>query len=327
MQVVSIEERDGGFGLVPSEAPLPIPGKEEVRVRVMAAGINRADILQTQGLYGMPRPYAGKMIPGLEFSGIVEEAGQGAEGFLPGDAVMGIVTEGAYAQALLTHHRLLLPIPLGLGFADAAAIAEAFLTAYDALRHRLHLQAGDRLLVHAGASGVGMAAIQIGRLMGSRVWATQRSDEKRKRLEEIFAVPVLPAQGFARALHKEAGGADAVLDLVGGESFPESLEALLPQGRLALVGLLGGFSASLNLGLVLQKRVSLVGTVLRPRPLEEKIALVQEFKEKMFPFFAERKLFPLVDRVFPLNDAALAHDFVRENRHFGKVVLEVQSGA
>ncbi|HVH44735.1 MAG TPA: NAD(P)H-quinone oxidoreductase [Labilithrix sp.] len=317
------------------EVPTPEPGPGQARVRVRACGVNRADLLQRRGHYPAP-PDAPADIPGLELAGEVDAVGPGTVDVRVGDRVYGIVSGGAYAEAVVVHARTLAPIPLvdgnPLGFAEAAAIPEAFLTAYDAMVLQCGLAAGETVLVHAVGSGVGSAAVQIARAIGASAIGTARTKDKLDRAESLglrAGIVVEAGSGGAprfadRVRDATSGrGADVVLELVGGAYVPESLAALAERGRLVLVGLTAGPRADVDLGLVLRRRLRLFGTVLRARPLEEKILAGQVLARSLSPLVAEKKLLPVVDRVLPLERAAEAHDVMASNANFGKIVLSV----
>lgn len=331
MRVIVITSPGGPEVLQEREAPTPEPGPGEIRVRVAGVGVNRADLLQRRGRYPAP-PGSPAEIPGLEYAGTVDDVGAGVTRWRPGDLVMGIVGGGAYAEMVVVDEREALPVPAGLRLEEAAAIPEAFLTAHDALFTLLKLTSGESLLIHAVGSGVGLAALQLARAAGARVIGTSRSAWKLERAGELgLDVPILvggSAGGateleFAEAVRRETGGEGvaAVLDLVGGGYLAEDLHALAPRGRVALVGLVAGRRTELDLGLLLGKRITLIGTVLRSRSLEEKIAVAEAFRRDALPLFEEGRLHPVVDRIFPFDEVRAAHEYVEENRNFGKVVL------
>jgi len=298
------------------------PGFGEILVRVEAAGLNRADLLQRRGLYPAP-PGSPADIPGLEYAGVVEEAGEGA-GWKVGDRVMGIVGGGAMATHLTVSGREAIPIPSGMGATDAAAIPEVFLTAFDALFLQGGLCLGERLLVHAVGSGVGTAALQLAREAGAFTLGTSRTREKLDRCRAMgLDVAILTDGRFAEEVRESTGGkgADVVLDLVGASYLEENLAALAPRGRLVCVGLLGGAKGNFPLGVLLQKRATVVGTVLRSRPPEEKAQLAQRFTREILPLFEDGRLKPVVEAVFSFEQVAEAHRLLETNRTFGKVIL------
>jgi NADPH2:quinone reductase len=304
----------------------PVMGPDEVLVRVRASALNRADLLQRRGLYPAP-PGSPADIPGMEFSGEVEACGELVTTLQPGDRVMGIVGGGAQAERLSLHERLCLAIPPGLSFEEAAAVPEAFLTAYDALFLRGGLRPGEAVLLHAAGSGVGTAAAAIATVAGARVIALTRSAEKRRRLETMGAHRVLdPAAPDLEGAIRIAAGGDGVglvVDFLGASTWTLNLEVLAVRGRLVLVGTMGGATVEANLATILRKRLTVVGTVLRSRPIEEKIELVQSFSRTMLPLIASGRLRPVVDRVVRLEDAASAHAAMERNENFGKIVLAI----
>jgi len=304
----------------------PSPGRGEVRVQVRAAGINRADLLQRRGLYPAP-PGWPQDIPGLEYAGVVESVGEGVASCDVGDAVMGLVGGGGYAEYVVVAEREVIPVPGDLSFEQAAAIPEVFITAHDALFAQLHLGLGERLLIHAVGSGVGTAALQLAKASGVKVLGTSRTGWKLERARE-FGLDVAidtSRDEFAPVVRDATGGAgvDVVLDLVGGAYLAGNLEALSQRGRMIVVGLTSGRTAEIDLGTLLRKRLCLVGTSLRSRHGEEKIAVAQAFRHVVSPLFADGRVQPIVDRVFPLDEAAEAHRRMESNENFGKLVLTV----
>lgn len=303
------------------------PGPGQLLIEVVAAGLNRADLLQRRGLYPAPKG-APKDIPGLEYAGHVAAVGDGVHAFAPGDEVMGITAGGAMATHLVVHEREAIRVPKGLALTHAAAVPEAFLTAYDALFEQAALRVGESVLVHAVASGVGTAALQLARLAGARPIGTSRTEDKLDRCAELgLADCVLvdrQAPGFAARVREltEDRGVDVVLDLVGGAYLAENLDALALRGRMVVVGLLGGPTAELSLAKLLQKRVRIFGTVLRSRPLEEKAALAQRFARDVVPHLGPGgALSPVVDAVLPMTEIQAAHARMERNETFGKIVL------
>jgi putative PIG3 family NAD(P)H quinone oxidoreductase len=303
----------------------PEPGRGEVRVRVRASAVNRADLLQSMGNYPAPAD-APRDIPGLELSGEVDKIGEGVTDLAEGDRVFGLVSGGAYAEHVVAHARTLAKMPDKLDFRDAAAIPEAFITAWDAMVTQGRLSAGETVLVHAVGSGVGTAAVQIARTIGATSIGTARTADKLDRARAVgMHEGVHTPQGkFADAvLGLSAGrGVDVVLELVGGAYLPEDLACMAPRARMVLVGLLAGATADVNLGLVLRKRLEIRGTVLRARPLEEKIEAAQQFARHVVPLIARGDYRAVVDRVYPLARAAEAHAYIASNEGFGKTVLE-----
>ena len=306
------------------ERPDPEPGLSQVRVRVKASALNRADISQRLGRYPAP-PGSPPDIPGLEYAGEVDAVGPGASMWKAGDRVMGIVGGGAHAEMLCTHEREVMRIPDHLSFEEAAGIPEVFLTAYDAMFTQLNMVSGETLLIHAVGSGVGTAAVQIAKVSGIRTIGTSRSPEKLDRAKMLgLDEGVLTTEGgWPRQVTSLTGGrgVECVLDLVGASYLEGNLECLAPQGRLVSVGLTAGSSATLDMRMLMRKRLKLVGTVLRARPIEEKIPLVRAFSARMLPLFDARRLKPIIDAVVPFEDVRSAHERMESNETFGKLVL------
>lgn len=321
MRAIHIAKPGGPEVLELRDTPAPEPGRGEIRVRVRATAVNRADILQRMGMYPAPAD-APQDIPGLEYAGEVDAVGAGVRLWKPGDRVFGLVGGGSYAEQLVTHEREAARIPDGLGFRDAAAMPEAFVTAYDAMVEQAGLRAGETVLINAVASGVGTAAVQIARAIGARSIGTTRTAAK---LERVMALGldegVVAEDGaFAGKLGRKV---DVVLELVGGRYLDEDLGCIAPTGRIVLVGLMAGARCELNLGALLTKRVTVRGTVLRSRPLEEKIAAGQLLARQLVPLIERGALRPVVDRTFPLERMADAHAYVQGNESVGKIVIEL----
>lgn len=323
MRAVVIRESGGPEVLELREVPAPAAGPGEIRVRVTSSGVNRADLLQRRGAYPAP-PDSPRDIPGMEFSGIVEEVGSGVTRWAPGDPVMGIVGGGGYAERIVTHADAAVRVPAGMGVEEAGAIPEVFMTAYDAVVLQEGLRSGETLLVHAVASGVGTAALQLGRAWGARVIGTSRSADKLRRAEGLGLEHALLAdeRWADRVLEiTEGRGADVIMDLVGGPYLAGNQKVLAPGGRLIVVGVTGGPKAEVDLRSLMVRRASVRGTVLRARPLEEKIALTQAFESEVMPLFGTGTLRPVVDQVLPAEQAADAHRLLETNATFGKVLL------
>lgn len=328
MRAVVLEGHGGPEVLTLRDIPAPEPGPEEVLVEVTATVVNRADVLQRMGLY--PGPPADHEVPGLEFAGRVAELGARVTRWVPGDEVMGIVGGGAYAERLCVHERQVLPVPAALGLADAAAVPEVFVTAYDALVLQGGLASGRTALVHAGASGVGTAAIQLARAVGARVVVTT-STAKVAACRALGADLVVDytSEDFVAAADEftEGRGVDVVLDVIGGDYLDRNLACTRPTGRIVQVGVMGSGRAEVTLGLLLAKRMSLIGTVLRSWPIEEKIAVTQRVAEEVVPRFADGTLRPVIDSRYPLEAVADAHRRMEANANVGKLVLDVSAGA
>jgi NADPH:quinone reductase-like Zn-dependent oxidoreductase len=263
----------------------------------------------------------------MEYAGDVDALGPGATLWKVGDRVMGIVGGGAHAEYVVTHEREAIPIPRGMSYENAAAIPEVFLTAYDALFRQLDVRLGERVLVHAIGSGVGTAALQLARLMGATVFGSSRSPGKLARAAELGLDHAIDASrdDWVEQVEERAGrnGIHAIVDLVGGNYLPGNLALLALRGRLVIVGLTAGRRAELDMGVVLGKRLHIVGTMLRARPLEEKIALARDFSERVIPLFESERLRPVVDRVLPFSGVREAHELLERGETFGKVVVRV----
>jgi putative PIG3 family NAD(P)H quinone oxidoreductase len=329
MRAVVIREPGGPEVLELRDVASPEPSRGEVRVRVRATAVNRADLLQRLGRYPAP-PGSPADIPGLEFAGEVDALGDGVTelaGLAPGDRVFGIVGGGAYAEQIVVHARALARMPAAMPFAEAAAVPEVFLTAWDAMVDQARLAAGELVLVHAAGSGVGTAALQIARAVGARTLGTARTPEKLDRARELGLDDgiVVDRGSFADQVLARSGGrgVDVVLELVGGAYVAEDLACLAQRGRIVVVGMMAGTSCEVSLPLLMVKRAELRGTVLRPRPLEEKILAAQSLQRHLVPLFERGALRPVVDRVLPLARAGEAHALVHSDATFGKVVLEV----
>lgn len=319
MRAIAIEKFGGPEVLQLVERPLPEPARGEVRVRVHATAVNRADVLQRMGNYPAPAD-APKDIPGLEIAGVVDALGADVERWKVGDRVFGLVGGGGYAEAIVSHERALAAIPEGMSFEDAAAVPEAFITAHDAIS-QAGLRGGETLLVHAAGSGVGTAAVQLGHAFGAYVVGTARTKDKLDRAAALGMDRGIVATDAKFAA--EAGEPHVILELVGGAYLAEDLRAARLRGRIVLIGTMAGAKQELELGLVLRKRLHLIGTVLRARPLEEKIAAVRAFEAQVVPLFARGLVKPVVDQVLPLADAGKAHERMTSNAGFGKIILRV----
>lgn len=328
MKAVVLQGSGGVEVLTLVDRPDPAFGPDEVRVRVRATALNRADLLQRRGLY--PAPFdSSPDIPGLEYAGEVEACGERVTTLRCGDRVMGIVAGGAHAEKVVADARACIPVPEHLSWEEAAAIPEAFLTAFDALTLQAGLSIGESVLIPAAASGVGTAAVQLVALAGATPIALSRTQAKRTRLEAMGAQEVLdPAGGEIVARIRKATrdrGVDVILELVGASSWPLDMEVIAQRGRIVLVGTLGGAAVAADLGLIMRKRLTLIGTVLRSRAIEEKIALAGAFTRQVLPHFEVRRLKPVVDRVLPLASVAAAHEALERGDAFGKIVLRMDA--
>ena len=324
MKAVIITRPGGAEVLEIQERAKPEPGVGQIRIRVRASALNRADLLQRAGNYPVP-PGVPVDMPGMEYAGEVDALGASASMWTTGDRVMGIVGGAAHAEYLCVHEREAMPVPRGMSWEDAGAIPEVFLTAYDALFNRLALSTGETVLIHAVGSGVGTAGLQLARAAGARVVGTARSPDKLERAKKLgLDVAIVSSRGDWAAQVEAAIGTervDAVLDLVGASYLEGNLRVLTLRGRMVVVGLTGGASAPFNMSVLLRKRLTIVGTMLRSRPLEEKIALARDFSERGVPLFETGRLKPVVDRVFAFDEIRAAHQLMESNDTFGKIVL------
>jgi putative PIG3 family NAD(P)H quinone oxidoreductase len=328
MKAVRIARPGGPKVLEVSSVATPAPGAGEVLVEIRAAGVNRADLLQRMGSYPPPSD-APADIPGLEYAGIVSETGEAVEDILPGERVMGLLGGGGYAERAVVPADQVIPIPGEMSFVHAAGVPEVFITAYDALRTLGGLRAGEDVLVHAAGGGVGTAALQLARTLdAARIFGTASGPKL-----EAIAAAELPldvgidyrTRSFRDVVSMETGGRgiDVILDTVGADYWSDNLDSLATCGRLVVVGLLGGAQTTVDLGRLMRGRLTVVGTVLRARSAAEKAALAAEFRQDLLPLFEAGTLRPVLDRVFPLEAAAEAHEYLEANESFGNVVLEV----
>lgn len=306
---------------------MPTLAADAVLIKINATAVNRADLLQRRGLY--PPPPGESEIIGLEAAGVIVEKGSGVRHWQIGERVCCLLGGGGYAEYVAVHQELLLPLPEHLTFEQAAAIPEVFYTAFVNLFLEGALQAGESLLIHAGASGVGTAAIQLAQHAGAKVFVTAGTDEKIQRCVALGAELGInyKAEDFAERLLSATGatGVDVILDCVGGEYLRRNLLLLKPRGRLVLIGLLGGAKSEIDLTPVLRKRLRLLGSVLRSRSLAEKIAITRDFKARVWPLFKHQQIHPIIDTVFPWTEVEQAHAHIAANQNFGKVVLRVSA--
>jgi len=324
MRAVVLRDHGGPEVLTIEEGDPPSPGPDQILVDVAHTALNRADTLQRMGGYPDPRGLDIE-IPGLEFAGTVASIGADVTEWSIGDVVMGIESGGCYAEQIVTHARQALSVPSTVELVDAAAICEVFLTAWDALVVQGGLTSGRWALVHAGASGVGTAAIQIAKAIGARI-AVTCSSGKADACRELGADLVLersPSDWLSELKEAVPGGVDVVLDVVGGDEAERNLLAVAMDSTIVQVGLMGGAKAPVNMGLLLMKRATWVGTTLRARPLERKLALCQRFAAEMLPLFESGALHPVIDSRFAFDDIADAHVHMEANKNIGKILIDL----
>ena len=326
MRAAVITEPGGPDVLKVMEADDPVPGPEDVLVDVKASALNRADLLQREGSYPAP-PGSPADIPGLEFAGVVLEAGERVIGMSKGDRVFGLLGGGGYASRTVTHHRMAVPIPDGWDFIQAAATPEVYFTAYDALFNRGNLQMGEKVLVHAAGSGVGTAAVQLAHHAGAFVFGTAGSAEKLAGAAKLgMDVGInYHDEDFAAVVKEHTGGTgvDVLIDFIGAPYWDQNIASMAVLGRLVEVGLMGGSRVEVDLGRLMGKRLQVTGTGLRGRSLEEKLALTAQFKRHVLPHLTSGSMKPIVDRTFPLEEVAEAHRYMETNANFGKIVLTI----
>jgi putative PIG3 family NAD(P)H quinone oxidoreductase len=330
MRAVVLESYGGPEVLTVTEIPEPEIGPEDVLVEVVATALNRADLLQRRGFYPEPGPKRAHEVPGMELAGRVAAVGSRVTRWSRGDEVMAIVAGGAYAELVAVHERQLMAVPAGIAVADAAAIPEVGITAHDALVAQGGLRPGGWALVHAGASGVGSMAVQIVKAMGARV-VTTTSAGKVDAVRALGADVVVDygSADFVAVVAEATGGrgVDAVLDVVGGDYLMRNVAALRTGGTIVQVGVMGGGTTEVNLGALLPKRATIVGTVLRPRPLEEKVAATLRFAAEVVPAIEAGRIAPVIDARFPLDDITAAHRRLESNATIGKVLIDVVPAA
>ena len=322
MKAATITKPGGPEVLAIQEVETPEPVGEQVRVRVRASGLNRAELLQRAGSYPAPAGSPAN-IPGIEFAGEVDAIGPLVRTWQPGQRVMGLVGGGAQAEYVLTHEGLLVEIPENLDFAQAAGIPEAFMTAHDALFTQAGLRMGERVLIHAAGSGVGTAAIQLAKATGATVFGTARTPAKLELARELGLDVGLSPQNFAAELRDLTcgQGVHVVLDFVGAAYLEQNIAALGMWGRMVILATLGGAQGNLNIGQLMGKRISLKGVTLRTRTLEEKMTVTRAFATGVLPLLANGKVKPIIERTYPLAEIGAAHVAMGDNQNFGKLIF------
>jgi len=323
MRAIEITTPGGPEVLKETQRPVPVPAQGEVLIKVAWAGVNRPDALQRAGAYAPP-PTASDL-PGLEASGEVVAVGAGVAGLAIGDQVCALLPGGGYAEFVATPAVHCLPVPEGLSLKQAACLPETFFTVWSNVFTRGALKAGERFLVHGGSSGIGTTAIQLAQAFGARVFATAGSDAKCQACLDLGAEQAVNYRDadFVEALHSE-GGADVILDMVGGDYIPRNIKALAEDGRLVQIAFLQGPKVELNFALMMMKRLTITGSTLRPQSDLAKARIAQELREKVWPLLASGQVAPVMDSTFDLTEAAAAHARMESSGHIGKIVLKVQ---
>ena len=323
MKAITIPEPGGADALVLADVPSPEPAEGEVRIRVAAAGVNRADIMQRKGFYDPPpgsSPY-----PGLEVSGTIDALGEGVEGWAMGDEVCALLVGGGYAEQVCAPATQVLPVPAGVSLEDAAALPEVVCTVWSNVFMTANLLPGQTLLVHGGSSGIGTMAIQLAREVGARVAVTAGSAEKLQACKALGAEVLVNyrEQDFVEEIKTatDGAGADVILDNMGAKYLARNVDALAMGGRLVVIGLQGGTTAELNLNTLLRKRAAVIATSLRARPLPEKAAIVAAVREHVWPLVESGRVRPVVHSRHPLAEAAAAHREMESSGHIGKILL------
>ena len=323
MRAVEITEPGGPEVLKPCTRPVPVPGHGQIVIRVAYAGVNRPDALQRAGSYAPPANAS--PLPGLEASGTVVEIGPGVTRWSIGDKVCALLPGGGYAEYVTTPEAHALPIPEGLSLKEAACLPETCFTVWSNVVMRGGLKAGERFLVHGGSSGIGTTAIQIAKALGARVFTTAGSDDKCAACEALGAEKALNYRNgdFVAMMHDE-GGAQLILDMVGGSYLPRNVKALATEGRLVQIAFLQGPKVELNFAEVMMRRLTITGSTLRPQSDLAKARIAAEVEAHVWPMIAAGKLRPVMDSEYPLNDAAAAHARMESSGHVGKIVLKVE---
>ncbi|PZO67855.1 MAG: NAD(P)H-quinone oxidoreductase [Paracoccus denitrificans] len=324
MDAMEIASPGGPEVLTATRLPLPIPGQGQILIRVAWAGVNRPDVLQRKGVY--PPPPGASDLLGLEASGTIAAVGPGVHRWREGDQVCALLPGGGYAEYALcpAHHAL--PVPKGLSLREAACLPETCFTVWSNIVMRGGLKAGERFLVHGGSSGIGTTAIQIAHALGARVWATAGSDDKCAACERLGATAInYRTQDFVKVL-QQAGGADVILDMVGGDYIDRDLKALADDGRLVFIAFLGGPQATVNFAQVMMRRLTITGSTLRPQSDLAKARIAEQLLTHVWPMIEAGKLHPVMDREYALRDVSAAHTRMEDGDHIGKIVLQVAGG-
>lgn len=325
MKVIEIAAPGGPEQLKMAVRPVPQPAPSEVLVHVAAAGVNRPDVMQRQGRY--PPPPGASDIPGMEIAGEVVAVGSAVRGLSIGDQITALLPGGGYAEYAVAAASLCLPIPQGLNMVEAAALPETFFTVWTNVFERGRCKSGDNVLIHGGTSGIGTAAIQLAKAWGARVFATAGTDEKARACERLGAVRGINyrTQDFVEVIREETAGkgVDVILDMVGGDYLDRNLQIAAVEGRLVIISMLGGSRAEIKLNLVLTKRLTVTGSTLRARTVDEKAAVADAVRTNVWPLLAAGRVRPVIHTTFPLAEAAAAHQLMESSNHIGKIMLIV----
>ncbi len=323
MKAIIISEPGGPEVLKVEERPIPTIGENEVLIRVKSAGVNRPDIVQRMGNYPAP-PGAPPDIPGLEVSGEIEKVGQNVIRWKVGDAVCALLTGGGYAEYVNVPESQCLPIPHHLTFEEAASLPETFFTVWSNVFDRAKFQRGEKFLVHGGTSGIGVAAIQMVKVMGGKVFATAGSDEKCDFITSLRGIAInYKTQDFEKVIKESGGGVDVILDMVGGEYTSKNINVLNPDGRLVIINAMKGRMAEVDLMKVMVKRLLITGSTLRARDSQFKGEIARKLEAHIWPFLESGEIKPIVFKTFKLSEASAAHELMESSQHIGKIVLTV----
>lgn len=325
MTAIEISQPGGPENLVPTTRPVPIPGHDDVLIKVAAAGVNRPDVLQRMGSYNPP-PGASDL-PGLEVSGEIVAMGDGVTDWKIGDKVCALVAGGGYAEYCTTSETHCLPVPDGFDMVQAAALPETYFTVWTNVFDRGRLTGGESILVHGGSSGIGTTAIQLANIFGARIFTTVGNSEKQKICEQLGAERAInyKTEDYQQVIAEltDNKGVDLILDMVGGDYIQKNISALALEGRLVYIAFLGGAVAEVNFAAMMMKRLTITGSTLRPQSIEAKAEIARSLREKVWPHLSAGRIGPVMDSQFALTDAAKAHQRIDESDHIGKIVLTV----
>ena len=323
MRVVEVPEPGGADALTLGERPVPAPGPGEVLIKVAAAGLNRADVMQRNGHY--PPPPGASDLLGLEVSGTVADTASDVSGICIGDEVCALLAGGGYAEYCTAPASSCLPIPDNMGLIEAAAVPETFFTVWTNLFMRGKLRSGEKCLVHGGSSGIGTTAIQLGKAFGAQVCVTAGTEEKCRACIDIGADHAINYRttDFVESVHEwtDGKGVNLILDIISGDYVAKNIKCLAVEGRLVIIATQGGLKAQINVLPIMTRRLTITGSTLRPRTVEQKAQIADELRAKAWPLLNEGKIKPVIDSVFPLNDVQKAHERLESGSHFGKILL------